>query len=408
MVIATISPSSADTEHTRSTLYHSCLMDGQGGSKGAGGHGRTTSVEVSRISRDRPLSMASGALDTTPLPPCLRCWLRCCCVRCSVVDALNAVCTPGPSTAPLPGGPAAAAAPTAATADSADQEAAAGVLASSSTGFGPARRVPVPQPPLQVPAAAAAARSAEQQVPLAQLTKLSQLRKRAVADGIDPDVVDEALDSEEPRAAIVALIEQNQASTDSGQAEAEAEAALAAAAAAVAAASEAAEAALRAELSGLKLTELRKRALADGADSSEVDEALDSDDPKAGLAALVLEQAASSANLAALTAPAPAASTLPLQPPVAAASISPARSVGTSSATSSSAGSHASPEAVAQQQQQQQQVVDSAVTAHLSWEDVHPTCWTGEHVCRWWLAVMPQVRPPSAGVRASQHRATAS
>ena len=28
-LIATISPSSADTEHSRSTLYHSCLMDGQ-------------------------------------------------------------------------------------------------------------------------------------------------------------------------------------------------------------------------------------------------------------------------------------------------------------------------------------------------------------------------------------------
>jgi hypothetical protein len=47
IVIATISPSSADTEHTLTTLYHSCLMDGQ---KGGGKGSRTTrSVDVPPI-----------------------------------------------------------------------------------------------------------------------------------------------------------------------------------------------------------------------------------------------------------------------------------------------------------------------------------------------------------------------
>jgi hypothetical protein len=59
IVIATISPSSADTEHTLTTLHHSCLMDGQ---KGGGKGSRTTrSVDVPPIGASRSNTDESAA-----------------------------------------------------------------------------------------------------------------------------------------------------------------------------------------------------------------------------------------------------------------------------------------------------------------------------------------------------------
>lgn len=63
IVISTISPSSADTEHTLTTLHHSCLMDGQ---KGGGRARNTRSVDVppvgaSASAHDREVARAGDA-----------------------------------------------------------------------------------------------------------------------------------------------------------------------------------------------------------------------------------------------------------------------------------------------------------------------------------------------------------
>ena len=73
IVIATISPSSADTEHTLTTLHHSCLMDGQ---KGGGKGSRTTrSVDVPPIGataasvQERAAGVRSSADELTTGAP---------------------------------------------------------------------------------------------------------------------------------------------------------------------------------------------------------------------------------------------------------------------------------------------------------------------------------------------------
>ncbi len=63
IVIATISPSSADTEHTLTTLHHSCLMDGQ---KGGGKGSRTTrSVDVPPIRAAGPNADESASMRSS-------------------------------------------------------------------------------------------------------------------------------------------------------------------------------------------------------------------------------------------------------------------------------------------------------------------------------------------------------
>ena len=119
--------------------------------------------------------------------------------------------------------------------------------------------------------------------------KTSALRKRAVAAGVDEEVVDDAEDSADPRTALADLV--MAALRPSVEAEA-ATIAVAEAAAAVEAAVEAtAKAAadlLRSELLASKISALRKRAVTAGVDEEVVDDAEDSADPRTALADLVM------------------------------------------------------------------------------------------------------------------------
>jgi hypothetical protein len=97
--------------------------------------------------------------------------------------------------------------------------------------------------------------------------KLSQLRKRAAGDGVDEEAMEAAADGDSEKAELIDLIVQTNASA------AEAAAGLAE---------------LRAELSDLKLSQLRKRAAAGGIDEEAMEEAADGDDEKTTLIDLLL------------------------------------------------------------------------------------------------------------------------
>ena len=90
------------------------------------------------------------------------------------------------------------------------------------------------------------------------------------------------MEDDDPKATLIALLTQ-QSSTSRAV-----EGALERAAAAKAEALQA----LRAELSGMRLMALQRRAVAEGVDADEVDDAMESADPKASLVALVLRHAA--------------------------------------------------------------------------------------------------------------------
>ena len=98
---------------------------------------------------------------------------------------------------------------------------------------------------------------------------VGDLRKRAISFDIDEDVIEEARDADEPKAALSALISQAQAATG---------------AAVTATVSQPDEAA---GLSMLSVGELRVRAVALGFDEEEVEEARDAEDPKEALIALI-------------------------------------------------------------------------------------------------------------------------
>jgi hypothetical protein len=109
--------------------------------------------------------------------------------------------------------------------------------------------------------------------------KLSALQKRALADGVDSDALEEALDDgDNPKEAVIALLLQKYASAQSP--------------------ADATDAArlerLREKLDLMKLSALQKRALADGVDSDALEEALDDDNsPKEAVIALLLQKYAS-------------------------------------------------------------------------------------------------------------------
>eukprot|EP01050_Picozoa_sp_SAG11_P014886 SAG11_NODE_1878_length_4131_cov_81.001984_1_plen_1376_part_11 len=86
--------------------------------------------------------------------------------------------------------------------------------------------------------------------------KLNQLRKRALANGGGNESVEAAMDAEEPKAALIDLLVELDLAEDL------------------------ADDSMRAELSGLKMSEIRKRAVAAGATSADVDAADESEDPK--------------------------------------------------------------------------------------------------------------------------------
>jgi hypothetical protein len=94
--------------------------------------------------------------------------------------------------------------------------------------------------------------------------KLSALRKRAVADGVGEDAMEEAADGGDEKAALTGLIvAMRRCAVDSAEAEREQE--------------------LRAELCALKLSALRKRAAAAGVDEDAMEAAADGSDEKGDL-----------------------------------------------------------------------------------------------------------------------------
>eukprot|EP01046_Picozoa_sp_COSAG06_P000011 COSAG06_NODE_1_length_58652_cov_31.600967_11_plen_3079_part_00 len=99
--------------------------------------------------------------------------------------------------------------------------------------------------------------------------KTTALRKRAIAENMDPEVLDEALDSDEPKQALVELLLRHVLKSESKQLYRAQE--------------------IRSELEAMKTTELRKAAIAEGVDSDMLDDALDSDTPKLALVEVLLQ-----------------------------------------------------------------------------------------------------------------------
>ena len=91
---------------------------------------------------------------------------------------------------------------------------------------------------------------------------------RARADGVDADSLEDAMDNDDPKQAVIELLVQ-QASSDAG----------------------AEQDALRCELSGLRLKELRARAKVAEVSADDLLEAADADDPKAATIELLLSAA---------------------------------------------------------------------------------------------------------------------
>jgi hypothetical protein len=98
--------------------------------------------------------------------------------------------------------------------------------------------------------------------------KLSQLRRRAQAAGVGEAQMEGASDGDNERRDLVQLIIEQRKSVSAAQLSA-----------------------LRAELLPLKLSALRRRAIADGVSSDDMDHAADGDDERGGLITLILAQA---------------------------------------------------------------------------------------------------------------------
>jgi hypothetical protein len=105
--------------------------------------------------------------------------------------------------------------------------------------------------------------------------KVSHLKKRALAAGVDEEVLDDVDDAEDPKDALISvLVEEHRKTLESQDDGAAAQAELEA---------------LRAGLTPLKMSALRKRALAESVDSEALEAAEDSDDPRAVIVALLLD-----------------------------------------------------------------------------------------------------------------------
>jgi hypothetical protein len=115
---------------------------------------------------------------------------------------------------------------------------------------------------------------------LAELALLSlrELRQRAVDAGVESDALEDARDGEDPKAEISALIVQKELAESDARRHAAAGPSL-----------EECKAALRAELSLLSVRDLRKRAVAAGVDGDALEDARDGDDPRAEMSALIEE-----------------------------------------------------------------------------------------------------------------------
>ena len=91
--------------------------------------------------------------------------------------------------------------------------------------------------------------------------KVSALEQRALAEGASADATEDALDDDDPKAALIELVVLCADSSGSSSGEAE----------------------LRRELEGLRLKELRARARSEDVGAEAMTAAMDSDDPKAAL-----------------------------------------------------------------------------------------------------------------------------
>ena len=110
-----------------------------------------------------------------------------------------------------------------------------------------------------------------------QLMKTTQLRKRAIAESIDSDVLDDALDSDTPKEALVEVLLRHLLAAESKRVYRRNE--------------------LREEMQAMKTTALRKKAIAEGVDSDTLDDALDSDSPKDALVEVLVQHSLVSAEV---------------------------------------------------------------------------------------------------------------
>ena len=117
--------------------------------------------------------------------------------------------------------------------------------------------------------------------------RLKELRARAKAEGAEPEQLEEAADADDPKQAVIDLLLGLHAKTvDTGPTKLPLrtsntrahESALR-------------TGALRAELEGLRLKELRQRAREQDVSPEEMEEAADSDEPKAAMVELLLRKA---------------------------------------------------------------------------------------------------------------------
>jgi hypothetical protein len=102
--------------------------------------------------------------------------------------------------------------------------------------------------------------------------RLKELRKRAKDEGVPEDVLEDAIDEDNPKAALIDLLVERHA-VDMVE-----------------------DQDLRAELERMRLKDLRARATHAGIDQDDVDDAIDSDDPKGTLIALIVRASTSSAS----------------------------------------------------------------------------------------------------------------
>jgi hypothetical protein len=126
-------------------------------------------------------------------------------------------------------------------------------------------------------AAAAAAdleRSLRQEL---QGLRLTALQKRAASEGVEQEVIEDATDSDQPKDNLIALVIQHVAASNAERDQAAEEE--------TAAALEA----LRQDLEGMRLTALQRRAASEGVEETQIDNAMDGEDPKAGIVALILQ-----------------------------------------------------------------------------------------------------------------------
>jgi hypothetical protein len=116
----------------------------------------------------------------------------------------------------------------------------------------------------------------------AELTpmKMSHLKKRALAAGVAEEVLDDVDDADDPKDELILVLVEERRKTLEAQGDG--------------AAARAQLERLRAELAPMKVSALRKRALAVGVDTVDVEEAVDAHDPKAAIVALLLGAHASS------------------------------------------------------------------------------------------------------------------